>query len=71
MICRCFLEEDANRILSIRLSMRNIEDIIRWCHTKEGEYRVKSGYYVDFNNWWANSSLAVDPNVGSLLLHKC
>nr|ADK92871.1 retrotransposon protein [Hypericum perforatum] len=48
----CFEEEDVTRILQIRLSLRRPLDMVRWKFIKDGEYTVRSGYYIDFNCWW-------------------
>ena len=41
-----FHREDAEAILRIPLSHRNIPDSIVWLPNKDGEYTVKSGYFT-------------------------
>ena len=41
-----FQRSDAEAILQIPLSRRQVPDVIFWLHTKSGEYTVKSGYHT-------------------------
>ena len=41
-----FQRSDAEAILQIPLSRRQVPDAIFWLHTKSGEYTVKSGYHT-------------------------
>ncbi|KAA3463501.1 reverse transcriptase [Gossypium australe] len=46
LILRTFAERDAERILSIPLSMRSHEDFLIWREEATGEYSVRSGHRV-------------------------
>ena len=41
-----FHREDAEAILCIPLSRRNIPDSLMWLPNKDGVYTVKSGYFI-------------------------
>ncbi|XP_065631571.1 uncharacterized protein LOC136068397 [Quercus suber] len=41
-----FQRSDAEAILHIPLSRRQVPDVLFWLHTKSGEYSVKSGYHT-------------------------
>ena len=61
-VLQIFQKEDAEEILRIPLSRRNIPDSVMWPHTKDGIYTVKSGYHVAIEllkiekNWAEGSS---------------
>ena len=46
LIISKFHKEDAEAILRIPLSRRQVVDSVMWLHTARGVYSVKSGYYV-------------------------
>ncbi|XP_075634549.1 uncharacterized protein LOC142606997 [Castanea sativa] len=55
-----FHRDDAEAILRVPLSYRDIPDTVVWVGEKSGEYSVKSGYYEAQKAWkelnWAESS---------------
>ena len=46
LIMTKFHRDDAEAILQIPLSKRQVVDSVMWLHTTRGIYSVKSGYYV-------------------------
>lgn len=56
MIESKFQRSDAEAILHIPLSRRQVPDVLFWLHTKSGEYSVKSGYHTTrlISKWEAN-----------------
>ena len=64
-----FHKEDADAILRIPLSRRQIPDSVMWLHIKDGSYTVKSGYHVATvllkieKNWAEGSSSSLSNKV--------
>lgn len=48
----------AKEILSIPLSFKLPEDRIVWLYTKDGNYAIKSGYYLAFHHLAGLDSLS-------------
>ena len=46
MIESKFQRSDAEAILHIPLSRKQVPDVLFWLHAKSGEYSVKSGYHT-------------------------
>lgn len=64
MIRNHFLDEDANRVLTIPLPRRPLKDQLVWTHDKRGQYKVNSGYYVAFHMKVTDMSSASSNHIG-------
>ncbi|XVF67688.1 hypothetical protein PTKIN_Ptkin10aG0141600 [Pterospermum kingtungense] len=59
-----FLPADAKRILRIPLSKRPAMDRLFWLHTRNGEYKVRSGYHLERDRTRGVSATTRDDNEG-------